>query len=58
VPHETGPFGAKGVGETGALTVSAAIANAIEDAVGVRLRELPVTPEKVLRGLMNQKKAL
>ncbi|HWO42696.1 MAG TPA: xanthine dehydrogenase family protein molybdopterin-binding subunit [Candidatus Eisenbacteria bacterium] len=51
VPHETGPFGAKGVGETGTLTVSAAIANAIEAATGVRLRDLPITPEKVLLGL-------
>lgn len=51
VPHETGPFGAKGVGETGALTVSAAIANAIEDAIGVRIRELPITPERILRAL-------
>ena len=51
VPHETGPFGAKGVGETGALTVSAAIANAIDDAIGVRIRELPITPERVLREL-------
>jgi CO/xanthine dehydrogenase Mo-binding subunit len=54
VPHETGPFGAKGVGETGALTVSAAIANAIHDAVGVRIRELPITPEKVLRALAHE----
>ncbi|MBI2089426.1 MAG: xanthine dehydrogenase family protein molybdopterin-binding subunit [Deltaproteobacteria bacterium] len=44
VPHESGPFGAKGVGETGGLTVSAAIANAVEDAVGVRIKELPLTP--------------
>jgi len=51
VPHETGPFGAKGVGETGALTVSAAIANAIDDAIGVRIRELPITAERVLRAL-------
>jgi CO/xanthine dehydrogenase Mo-binding subunit len=48
VPHESGPFGAKGVGETGTLTVSAAIANAIEDAIGVRIRDLPITPEKIL----------
>jgi CO/xanthine dehydrogenase Mo-binding subunit len=40
-PHESGPFGAKGVGETGTLTVSAAIANAIEDAIGIRIRDLP-----------------
>jgi CO/xanthine dehydrogenase Mo-binding subunit len=57
VPHETGPFGAKGVGETGTLTVSAAIANAIEDAIGVRIRDLPITPEKVLRGLADKKAA-
>jgi CO/xanthine dehydrogenase Mo-binding subunit len=51
VPHETGPFGAKGVGETGTLTVSAAIANAIHDATGVRIRDLPITPERLLRAL-------
>jgi CO/xanthine dehydrogenase Mo-binding subunit len=51
VPHESGPFGAKGAGETGALTVAPAIANAIEDAVGVRIRDLPITPEKILRAL-------
>jgi len=55
VPHEDGPFGAKGVGETGALTVAPAIANAIDDAVGVRIRDLPITPEKVLRALLEQK---
>jgi CO/xanthine dehydrogenase Mo-binding subunit len=55
VPHETGPFGAKGAGETGALTVAPAIANAIEDAIGVRIRDLPITPEKVLRALREQK---
>jgi len=56
VPHESGPFGAKGVGETGTLTVSAAIANAIEDAVGVRIRDLPITPEKILRLLTERGK--
>ena len=57
VPHETGPFGAKGVGETGTLTVSAAIANAIHDATGVRIRDLPITPEKVLRALAEKDRA-
>ena len=52
VPHADGPFGAKGAGETGALTVAPAIANAIHDAVGMRIRELPITPEKVLRALV------
>ena len=49
--EETGPFGAKGVGETATFGVSPAIANAIDDAVGVRLLELPLTPEAVYRGL-------
>jgi len=57
VPHETGPFGAKGVGETGTLTVSAAIANAIQDATGVRIRDLPITPERVLRALAEKDQA-
>jgi CO/xanthine dehydrogenase Mo-binding subunit len=45
------PFGAKGVGESSTLCVSPAIANAIDDAVGVRLTELPLTPEAVFRAL-------
>ena len=52
VAHDDGPFGAKGAGETGALTVAPAIANAIHDAVGVRIRDLPITPERVLRALV------
>jgi CO/xanthine dehydrogenase Mo-binding subunit len=47
----SGPFGAKGVGESGTFAVSPAIANAIEDACGVRLTELPLTAEKVYRAL-------
>jgi hypothetical protein len=54
VPHPDGPFGAKGVGESGALSVHAAIANAIYNAVGVRITELPITPEKVLQGLRGE----
>ncbi len=45
------PFGAKGVGESATMPLSPAIANAIDDAVGVRLTELPLTPEAVLRAL-------
>jgi CO/xanthine dehydrogenase Mo-binding subunit len=45
------PFGAKGVGESSTLALSPAIANAIDDAVGVRLTELPLTPEAVYRAL-------
>ena len=47
----SGPFGAKGVGETGTFGVSPAIANAIDDAVGVRLTSLPLTAEAVFRAL-------
>jgi len=47
VPAPDGPFGAKGVGEPPVIAVAASIANAIADAVGVRLRELPMTPERV-----------
>ncbi|MGZ8498734.1 MAG: xanthine dehydrogenase family protein molybdopterin-binding subunit, partial [Candidatus Binatia bacterium] len=57
VPHEDGPFGAKGAGETGALTVAPAIANAIHDAVGVRIRDLPITAERVLRALVEKDQA-
>lgn len=46
-----GPFGAKGMGEASLLPTSAAIANAIYDAVGVRMKELPITPEKILKAL-------
>jgi CO/xanthine dehydrogenase Mo-binding subunit len=46
-----GPFGAKGLGETSTFGVSPAVANAIDDAIGVRLTELPMTPERVLRAL-------
>jgi CO/xanthine dehydrogenase Mo-binding subunit len=47
----TGPFGAKGVGEAGLVATAPAIANAIYRAVGVRIKELPITPERVLRAL-------
>jgi CO/xanthine dehydrogenase Mo-binding subunit len=49
--QHTGPFGAKGIGESGTFGVSPAIANAIHDAVGVRIMELPITAEVVLRAL-------
>jgi CO/xanthine dehydrogenase Mo-binding subunit len=49
--QHNGPFGAKGVGESGTFAVSPAIANAIEDAVGVRITSLPITPEKIFRAI-------
>jgi CO/xanthine dehydrogenase Mo-binding subunit len=45
--EETGPFGAKSVGEIGIDTPPAAIANAVYNAVGVRITDLPITPEKI-----------
>ncbi len=52
-----GPFGAKGIGEPGLVPTAPAIANAIYDATGVWLRELPMTPERVLRALEEAKKS-
>jgi CO/xanthine dehydrogenase Mo-binding subunit len=49
--QQNAPYGAKGVGESSTLCLSPAIANAIDDAIGVRLTELPLTPEVVLRAL-------
>ncbi len=53
--HPEGPFGAKGIGEPAAAPTAPAIANAIFDAVGIRLRDLPITPEKVLAALKGNK---
>jgi len=47
--QENGPFGAKGVGELATFGLSPAIANAIDDAIGVRLTELPLNAEAVFR---------
>ena len=49
--EKDGPFGAKGIGEPGLVPTAPAIANAIYDAVGVRIRDLPITPEKILAAL-------
>ncbi|HSG17574.1 MAG TPA: molybdopterin cofactor-binding domain-containing protein [Anaerolineae bacterium] len=56
--HEpSGPFGAKEVGEGVVAQTLAAIANAVYDAVGVRITSLPITPEKVLQALAEQEEA-
>jgi len=52
--QSNGPFGAKGVGESATFCVSPAIGNAIADACGVRLSELPADPEAILRALRGQ----
>lgn len=49
-----GPYGAKGVGEPTLIPTAPAIANAIEDAIGVRIKDLPITAEKVYRALHNK----
>ncbi|MGH2986902.1 MAG: molybdopterin cofactor-binding domain-containing protein, partial [Solirubrobacterales bacterium] len=46
-----GPYGAKGIGEIGLMPTGAAVANAVAHAVGIRVRELPITPDKVLEGI-------
>lgn len=54
VPEPLGPFGARGIGEATTIPTAAAIANAIFNAVGVRMKELPMTPERILRGIKEQ----
>jgi CO/xanthine dehydrogenase Mo-binding subunit len=51
-----GPFGAKGVGEPSLCSVAPAIANAIADAIGVRIFDLPLTPEKIVRAIRSKRK--
>ena len=51
---ENGPYGAKGIGEPGCVPTAPAIANAIYNATGVRIKDLPITPEKILSALKNK----
>jgi len=51
-----GPYGAKGIGEPSLIGTTPAIANAIYDAIGVRIFSLPITPEKILKALKEDKK--
>ena len=50
-PESTAPYGAKGIGEPVMIPIAPAILNAIYDATGVRIKELPVTPEKLRKAL-------
>jgi len=54
---DAGPFGAKGVGEPPTIPTAPAIANAIFDAVGVRVRQLPITPERLYREMKRSEAA-
>jgi hypothetical protein len=55
-PDPNGPYGAKEVGQGPLLPVPPAIANAVYDAVGVRVDEIPITPEKVLAAIKDKAK--
>jgi hypothetical protein len=55
-PDPNGPYGAKEVGQGPLLPVPPAVANAVYDAVGVRIDEVPITPEKVLKALKEKAK--
>jgi len=55
VPDRNGPFGAKGIGESSLIPVAPAIANAIYNAVGVRIKDLPIKAEKIYLALENRK---
>ena len=57
-PDANGPFGAKEVGQGPLLPIPPAVANAVYDAVGVRVDEIPVTPEKIHRALKDKGRGL
>ena len=57
-PDPNGPFGAKEVGQGPLLPIMPAVANAVFDAVGVRVDEVPITPEKVFKALKSKAKGL
>jgi xanthine dehydrogenase molybdenum-binding subunit len=52
---QEGPFGAKGLGESGVIPVAAAVRNAIKDAVGVHFNEIPITPQRVRAALESRR---
>ena len=56
--EDTGPYGAKSIGEVVVNTVAPAITDAIYNAIGVRIRDLPVTPEKVYLGILEKEEKL
>jgi len=56
VPQPDGPFGARGIGEHTMLPAAPMIANAVEDALGIRIKEMPITAEKVALAVLNKDK--
>jgi len=57
-PHWMGPYGAKGLGEPALAPTAPSIANAIYDAIGIRFYELPLTSEKILKGLKSEREII
>lgn len=55
-PSEKGPYGAKGVGEPPQIPTAAAVANAISAATGIRVKDLPLTPERILQALRSKER--
>ena len=53
--HGDGPYNIRGIGEAPCTPVAPAIANAVEDAIGVRIRDLPITAEKVYAALKQRR---
>jgi CO/xanthine dehydrogenase Mo-binding subunit len=56
-PSPIGPFGAKGIGEQAVIPTAPAILNALHDAVGVRLKKVPATPDRVRAAILARQKA-
>jgi len=57
-PHQEGPYGAKGMGEMVSVPVLAALGNAFYDATGIRIKDLPLTPERVLKSIQGARNSL
>ena len=49
IPEASGPYGAKGIGEIPLVPTAPAVANAVFDAIGVRVKDLPITPQKLVK---------
>jgi CO/xanthine dehydrogenase Mo-binding subunit len=55
VPQPDGPFGARGIGEHTMIPIAPIVANAVEDALGIRIKSMPVTAEKIALAIMERK---
>jgi len=57
VPNSNHPFGVRGIGETGIVPPAPAIANAIHDAIGMRMYQTPMNPGRILQALKDKRDA-